>query len=226
MQGMGLNETMADEMANGNDAHRVYTDAITAQLGERVTNLGRRQTDLEAEMRTGFKQMESAMGALAAEMRNSVASLSANIAERNKPQWQALGVALTFCTILGGLAYWPINAATTDLKTAVAAISLNMVTKTEMEWRTQRGAEDRKRQDEAMIDLRTNTVSRNEWSERNHARDGEITELSRRIDELRQQVGGIYGATDVIKDLQSEVKMLRQRQFEEAISQGRRAPQP
>jgi hypothetical protein len=43
---------------------------------------------------------------------------------------------------------------------------------------------------------------------------------------LRQQVGGIYGATDVIKDLQSEVKMLRQRQFEEAISQGRRAPQP
>jgi hypothetical protein len=222
---MGRTEKMADEMANGNDAHRVYTDAITAQLGERVTNLGRRQTDLEAEMRTGFKQMESAMGALAAEMRNSVASLSANIAERNKPQWQALGVALTFCTILGGLAYWPINAATTDLKAAVAAISVNMVTKTEMDWRTQRGAEDRKRQDEAMIDLRTNSVSRNEWSERNHARDGEIAELGRRIDELRQQVGGIYGATDVIKDLQSEVKMLRQRQFEEAIAQGRR-PQP
>ena len=33
--------------------------AMQAQLGERVTNLGRRQTDLETEMRTGFKQMES-----------------------------------------------------------------------------------------------------------------------------------------------------------------------
>lgn len=201
-------------MANGNDAHRVYTDAITAQLGERVTNLGRRQTDLEAEMRTGFKQMESAMGALAAEMRNSVASLSANIAERNKPQWQALGVALTFCTILGGLAYWPINAATTDLKAAVAAISVNMVTKTEMDWRTQRGAEDRKRSEDALTELRTTTVTRNEWQERNLARNGEIAELGRRIDELRQEVGSVYGTRDVITDLKRQVDTLRQRVFE------------
>jgi hypothetical protein len=214
---MGLNETMAEEMANGNDAHRVYTDAITAQLGERVTNLGRRQTDLEAEMRTGFKQMESAMGALAAEMRNSVASLSANIAERNKPQWQALGVALTFCTILGGLAYWPINAATTDLKAAVAAISVNMVTKSEMDWRTQRGAEDRKRSEDALTDLRTTTVTRNEWQERNLARNGEIAELGRRIDELRQEVGSIYGTRDVITDLKRQVDTLRQRVFESRI---------
>ena len=43
---------------NRNDAHRIYTDAVTAQLGERVTNLGRRRTDMEAEMRAGFKSME------------------------------------------------------------------------------------------------------------------------------------------------------------------------
>ncbi|MBY5821500.1 hypothetical protein [Rhizobium leguminosarum] len=217
---------MAEEMTNGNDGARHYQDAMTAQLGERVTNLGRRQSDLESEMRSGFKQMESAVSSLGTEMRTSVASLSTNIAERNRPQWQAMGVMLAFCGMLGGLAYWPINAATTDLKTAVLSISENMVTQKEMEWRSQRGAEDRKRSDDALTDLRTMSVTRNEWSERNHARDGEIAELSRRIDELRQQVGGIYGATDVIKDLQSEVKMLRQRQFEEAISQGRRAPQP
>jgi hypothetical protein len=38
---------------NGNDANRSYTDAVTAQLGERVTNLGRRQTDMETEMHAG-----------------------------------------------------------------------------------------------------------------------------------------------------------------------------
>jgi hypothetical protein len=135
-------------------------------------------------------------------------------------------VALTFAAMLGGLAYLPIREATSDLKGAVSILTEKMVTQKEMEWRTARGAEDRKRQDDAMIDLRTNAVSRNEWSERNHARDGEVAELSRRIDELRQQVGGIYGASDVIKDLQNEVKILRQRQFEEAIAQGRRAPQP
>ena len=45
---------MAEDMAsNGNDAQRHYQDAIQAQLGERVTNLGRRVTDIEGEMRAG-----------------------------------------------------------------------------------------------------------------------------------------------------------------------------
>ncbi|MEP7457191.1 hypothetical protein [Phyllobacterium sp. SB3] len=92
---------------------------MQAQLGERVTNLGKRQTDLESEMRSGFKKMETALGGLANETRNSISALSTTIAETNKPQWQALGVALTFCTLLGGLAYWPINTTTTDLKSAV-----------------------------------------------------------------------------------------------------------
>lgn len=47
-------------MRNTNDAYRTYTDDITAQLGERVTNLGRRQADLEAEMRTGSKGIDAA----------------------------------------------------------------------------------------------------------------------------------------------------------------------
>lgn len=59
---------------------------LTAQLGERVTNLGRRQSDPESEMRSGFKQMESAVASLSSEMRTSVAGLATNIAERNKPQ--------------------------------------------------------------------------------------------------------------------------------------------
>ena len=111
---------MADDMSNNKDAHRVYTDAITAQLGERVTNLGRRQTDLEAEMRAGFKGIDAAVTALANETRASIAALSTNLVERNKPQWQALGVALTFAAMLGGLAYLPIREATSDLKQSVA----------------------------------------------------------------------------------------------------------
>jgi hypothetical protein len=40
----------AGKNANGAE-HRIYSDAMTAQLGERVTNLGRRQSDLEVEIR-------------------------------------------------------------------------------------------------------------------------------------------------------------------------------
>ncbi|WP_234889961.1 hypothetical protein [Sinorhizobium medicae] len=63
-------------------------------------------------------------------------------------------MALTFCTILGGLAYWPINAATTDLKGSVAIITEKMVSQQEMEWRSSRGAEDRLRQEASLNDLR------------------------------------------------------------------------
>lgn len=95
-----------------------------------------------------------------------------------------------------------------------------MVTQKEMEWRTQRGAEDSKRQDDALGDMRAVTASRNERSERNQARDGEIAELSRRIDELRQEVGSVYGTRDVIADLKSGVRSLRQRFFEARLGGG------
>jgi hypothetical protein len=40
-----------------------------------------------------------------------------------------------------------------------------------------------------------------------------LSELSRRI-ELSQEVGSVYGTRDVIADLKSEVRRLRQRFFE------------
>ena len=196
---------------NGNDAYRHYYDAAQAQLGERVTNLGRRQTDLETEMRSGFKQMETALAGFANETRSSIAALSQNLAERNKPQWQALGVALTFAAMLGGLAYLPIREATTDLKQAVAVLAEKTMTRDELEWRSARAAEDRSRQEAAIVDLRASTVSRPEWTERNRARDQEVADLSRRVDELRTDVGSVYGTRDVIRDMKEEIDRLRAR---------------
>ena len=198
---------MADDM-NSNDAHRTYTDAVTAQLGERVTNLGRRQTDLEAEMRTGFKQMESAVGALAAEMRNSVAALSTNIAERNKPQWQALGVTLTFVTILGGLAYWPINAATSRLEASVSSLADKVVTQKEMEWRTARSAEDRARTEAAVADLRGSQVPRQELERVWISEDQQRAQMQKQIDELKANSAATYGARDALLDMRDRLDRL------------------
>ncbi|AUX76428.1 hypothetical protein NXT3_CH01860 [Sinorhizobium fredii] len=199
---------MADDDMNGNDPHRTYTDAVTAQLGERVTNLGRRQTDLEAEMRTGFKQMESAVGALAAEMRNSVAALSSTLAERNRPQWQALGVALSFCTILGALAYWPINAATSDLKASVSILNEKMVTQKEMEWRSARGAEDRLQQQSMLKDLRDAQVPRQELDRVWTSYDQRFADHQRQIDEVKQAQGSVYSQRDIILDLKENQQRL------------------
>ncbi len=145
---------------NGSDAQRHYQDAIQAQLGERVTNLGRRVTDIEGEMRAGFRQIES-----------SIAGLSTTLADRARPQWQAIGVALTFCALLGGLAYMPIREATSDLKSAVKDLSAATVSRQEMDWRAARGIEDQDRTTQAINDLRAGSVTRAEWSERNRARE-------------------------------------------------------
>jgi hypothetical protein len=199
-------------MANGNDVNRIYTDAVTAQLGERVTNLGRRQTDLEAEMRAGFKAMENGMTTLASEMRTSVAALSANLAERSRPQWQALGVALTFAAMLGGLAYLPIREATSDLKGSVAMLAERMVTQKEMEWRTARGAEDRQRSEAMIKELREEQVPRKELDRVFNSYDEQRADIQRQLDEVKQAQGSVYGARDILLDLRERIdRMERQR---------------
>ncbi|WP_416066125.1 hypothetical protein ACK9YZ_07160 [Rhizobium sp. ZK1] len=199
-------------MSNITDAHRTYTDAITAQLGERVTNLGRRQTDLEAEMRAGFKGIDAAVTALANETRASIAALSTNLAERNKPQWQALGVALTFAAMLGGLAYLPIREATSDLKQSVGILADKMVTRQEMEWRAARGTEDRARTDANVKELRDAQVPRAELDRVFGSYDQRFVDQQRQIDEVKTAQGAVYGARDILLDLRERIdRMERQR---------------
>lgn len=201
------------EMANGNGFDSL---AQYARLSERVENQGKDIVDLRSNMNTGFQGVNANLNAISNELRNS-----------GKTQWpviwSAIGVGVVILSGLGFMALQPIkdnNARLEDAiirisetsQTAISKITETMVTQKEMEWRTQRGAEDRKRSDDALVDLRSNTVSRNEWSERNHARDGEISELGRRIDEIRQEVGSQYNTRDVILDLRERLdRMERQR---------------
>lgn len=214
------------DMANGNGFDPL---AQYARLSERVENQGKDIVDLRSNMNTGFQTVNAAIGTLSNELRNS-----------GKTQWpviwSAIGVGVVILSGLGFMALQPIKDNNGRLdesivrlseanQTAIARlaettqasitkITENMVTQQEMEWRTARGAEDRKRADDALTDLRTNTVTRNEWQERNLARNGEIAELGRRIDELRQEVGSIYGTRDVIADLKKQIDTLRQRVFD------------
>lgn len=181
-----------------------------ARLSERVENQGKDIIDLRSNMNTGFQGVNANLAALSNELRSS-----------GKTHWPvifaALSVVITILAGLGFLSLQPIKDNTARLEDALVRISETSVSQKEMEWRTQRGSEDRKRSDDALADLRAGTVSRNEWSERNHARDGEISELGRRIDELRQEVGSVYGTRDVIVDLKREVNLLRQRVFDSRL---------
>lgn len=187
------------------EADRAYENALQAQLGERVTNLGRRQSDLETEMRSGFKQMESAVSSLANETRNSISSLSSSIAERNKPQWQAIAVALSFCTIVGGLVYWPIKDDTSGVKSSILLITERMVTQKELEWRTNRGIEDRSRMESAIKDIRDGLVPRAEHERVWRNTDQQLAQVQKQIDDLKAGQASTYSARDVILDLRERL---------------------
>lgn len=200
--------TDAGEAANA----RLYLDAAQAQLGERVTNLNRRQSDLEQEVRVGFRQIETSFATFTNETRTSIAAISQSLGERNKPQWQAIGVALTFAVIVGGMAYWPIREATSDLKASVAAITEKMVTRDELDYRARRGEEDRKSTNETIAFLRDQQVPRKEYDERWRGADQRFSDVQRQIDSISTAFGGSYSLRDALLDMKDKIERLEREQ--------------
>lgn len=190
-----------EDMNNGTNFDPL---ASYARLSERVENQGRDIVDLRSNMNTGFRNIEGAVNALSTELRGT-----------SKTQWpviwSAIGVSFAILLAVGSQALSPIRENVADVKDAMTGIVDKMVTQQELKWRTDRGQEDRTRTDAAITDLRANTVSRNEWMERNRGRDQELLEVNRRVDELRQEVGAVYGTRDVIQDMKKEIDNLRQR---------------
>ncbi|MDW9726291.1 hypothetical protein GOB91_29015 [Sinorhizobium meliloti] len=208
---------MADEDMTGNGNGNGF-DALAqyARLSERVENQGKDIIDLRSNMNTGFQGVNANLAALSNELRSNSRTQWPAI-------WAALSVGVAILTGLGFMALQPIKENTLRLENAIVRVAETSVSQKEMEWRTQRGAEDRKRSDDAFNDIRSATVSRNEWSERNLSRDHEIAELSRRIDEIRQDVGSQYTTRDVLLSTQSEVKDLRnqlRRLYESSVLSG------
>ncbi|WP_320194948.1 hypothetical protein RMR10_011840 [Agrobacterium rosae] len=218
-------------MPNSNNVDRSYNDAATAQLGERVTNLGRRQTDLETEMRAGFKQVESSMATIANEMRSSITTLSSSLAERSRTQWPviwtAAGVSFTILAALSAFVYGTLSKDQTRLDAAIlknaevtqtsiskladttaqslVAMTERMVTRQEMEYRQARGAEDRTRMEAAVKEVRDAQVPRAELDRVFLNYDQRFIDQQRQLDDQKQQSGAVYGTRDVIMDLRQRV---------------------
>jgi hypothetical protein len=87
--------------------------------------------------------------------------------------------------LFGGLVYWPIQSATTDLKGSITIITEKMVTQKEMEWRTNRGSEDRARAEAAVKEIRDDQVPRKELDRVWANYDQRFQDQQRQIDEVK-----------------------------------------
>ena len=93
-----------------------------------------------------------------------------------------------------------------------------------MDWRSDRGTEDRKRTDDSIASLRDVMVYRNEWMERNLSRDHDIeniradavrdvANLQRQLDQQRSDFqsfsSSLGNGRDLILDMKNEQGRLR-----------------
>lgn len=213
---------MANDMPNSDDQQRSYSDAVQAQLGERVTNMGRRINDVEVEMRAGFSQLSASLSASTNETRQSISALAANLAERNKTQWPviflAIGVASSVLGYFVTQALTPIRDANLDMKAAIVdtqrsiqTLAANTVSRQEMDWRAQRGAEDRAQTLAAVSDIRAVLVPRAEHERVWQNYDQRFTDQQRQLDELKKQNAELYGPRDFFKSIEERVDRLEHR---------------
>ena len=171
-----------------------------AALGERVEGQGRRLTNLENTVTQGFKQVEASIGGLAAEFRSS-----------QRPQWQAIGVAITFAAMIGALAYWPIRENQANLKTQIDALTSVAITRAEMEWRQERGKEERARTETAILAISSALVPRQELDRVFQGYDQRFTDMQRQIDEGKAAFAGTFSLRDYIGRITTRLDRLEER---------------
>lgn len=184
-----------------------------ARLSERVENQGKDIVDLRSNMNTGFQTINTSISQLSNELRNS-----------SKTQWPVIWAAAGVCfTVLatGGAFFYNSLSKGQDrldlivaknaetFQSAITAVVDKMVTQKEMEWRTNRGAEDRARMEASVKEVREAQVPRAEL-ERVWASQTNIdSDQQRQLDTLKQDIGSQYTTRDILLQTQAEVKDLR-----------------
>jgi len=152
------------------------------------------------------------LAGMAQSLQASLGSLSAKLDERSRPQWQLYvtfaGFLLTFTTVVGTLAYWPIRDDTNELKVAVRRFEDRAVTRSEL---TDRRAvlEDRIKRIEADIQaVEAGIVPRGEHQEKWRGIDQGISNLQRQIDDLKKQFGETFSLRDALLQMQRRIDAL------------------
>lgn len=185
---------MADEMSVNGGPTQFDPLAQWARLSERVENQGKDIVDLRSNMNTGFQGVNANLAALSNELRSA-----------GKTHWPvvfaALSVVITILAGLGFLSLQPIKDNTARLEIALARLAETSVSQNEMQWRTARGAEDRKRTEDSLAELRLSQVPRQELERVWQSDDQQKAALQKQIDELKQAQANTYSARDLLLDM-------------------------
>ncbi len=192
---------MVHDMARAN----FDPEAQYAALGERVEGHGRRLTNLEGAVNKGFKDIETSISTLGVEFRNS-----------QRPQWQAISVALTFAGMVGALAYWPLRENQNEMKVDIrdsqtSSLSVAAFVDFKNTYENNRIVSRTEYLDKFNhINDRIKTLDDNMVPRQEHERvwqsyDKQIENLQAQVNDLKQQAGSVYNQRDLMRDVQERL---------------------
>ncbi len=152
-------------MTASDDHRHVSNEDYGARIGilsQRTTNLESQFADLRRDINHQMNGVNSAVVNLSGK-RRALPSARRIACRTFRPQWQAVGVALTFAAMIGALAYWPIREATKDLKDGLSAMSQRIVTRQELEMFMQRTNENTDRNEARIEKVDDKLIPRSEF---------------------------------------------------------------
>lgn len=214
------NANVLPQGAGGDPLARYY------QLDERVTNLRSSVSHLETQMQTGFAAINGQLHALNEQLRQGAKTQWPVV-------WSAAGVVFAVLAGIGAILYTPIKSDIGKLEelaitrneydnnqlrstetrmryeNMLSKLADTTVTKDDLAVLTDEYRDYKTRIDNTLGRMDAGTVTRAEWTERNRARDVELADVSRRIDELQKSSNAVYGARDIILDMKRELDDLR-----------------
>jgi DNA repair exonuclease SbcCD ATPase subunit len=199
-------------------------------LENRISTLDRQQRELAQDIGNLGSQMERSLKAAVDSFGRQMDALSSKVDERSKIPWPALGVMLSFITVIGGLVWYPVKYNQDKLEAAVVRIADSAVNKTELENRLgtaaqrrddfQRATDSRidslQRQEDVMdqkivpLDWHKDKWAANERELGNLRDTAQRSEnnLQRQLDEVKRSFGDTFSLRDALQTMQRRLDSL------------------
>ena len=206
---------MRNGRGNGNNGLRSggyvgWSQSDREELGILRTRMVGFEKDLQ-DLGASIQQQFSGISA-------TITALSTKLDERAKIPWPALGVMLTFLTIIGGLVWWPVRegqarteAALLEQSRILADIAKEKVSVREADARGGRTQSDIARLREDVQSVERVVVPRGEMEEKWRSTDRDNTALQRQIDDLKKFNTDLVSARDFLKNLDDRMRALEMR---------------
>jgi hypothetical protein len=150
---------------------------------------------------------------------SQISGLSQQISASGKTNWTVIigfgGIALSFMIAIGGMAYWPIRETQSDMKANIAKLTdiqasfaEKFVSIRELDARSSRSTDERRRLEQDIDGIQKDLVPRAEHTERWRSVDKQFEYQQRQLDERKRFEADMISVPSFLKDMNERLRAM------------------